>query len=143
MSKTKILGLIPARGGSKGLPKKNIKIFHGSPLISHSISLAKRASFIDRVFVSTDCDEIACVARDFGAEVPFKRPKSLATDASPEIASWRHFIEYVQKKFQYKIDSLVSIPATSPLRDFNDIDKCIKLFYQEKKSQERIMFQEN
>ena len=112
-----------ARGGSKGLPKKNIKIFHGSPLISHSISLAKRASFIDRVFVSTDCEEIAQVASTHSVDV-IKRPKSLATDSSSELLSWKHAIEYVNNNYG-TFNYFVSLPATSPLRSESDVEACL------------------
>jgi len=125
------IGCIFARGGSKGLPNKNLIKLSNKPLIGWAIESALAAKYVDKIFVSTDCDQIASIAKDFGAEVPFKRPAELATDDSAEIESWRHFIEYIQTNFQYKIDSLVSIPATSPLRDFNDIDKCIKLFFRE------------
>ena len=112
-----------ARGGSKGLPKKNIKIFHGSPLISHSISLAKRASFIDKVFVSTDCEEIAQVASTHSVDV-IKRPKSLATDSSSELLSWKHAIEYVVNNYG-TFDYFISLPATSPLRAESDVEACL------------------
>lgn len=112
-----------ARGGSKGLPKKNIKIFHGSPLISHSISLAKRASFIDKVFVSTDCEEIAQVASTHSVDV-IKRPKSLATDSSSELLSWKHAIEYVNNNYG-TFNYFVSLPATSPLRSESDVEACL------------------
>ncbi|MDA7548882.1 acylneuraminate cytidylyltransferase family protein [Gammaproteobacteria bacterium] len=112
-----------ARGGSKGLPKKNIKMFHGLPLISYSISLAKNASFIDRVFVSTDCKEIANVASKFSADV-IKRPKSLATDTSSELLSWKHAIEYVVNNYG-TFDYFISLPATSPLRAESDVEACL------------------
>ena len=112
-----------ARGGSKGLPKKNIKMFHGSPLISHSIQLAKSASFIDRVFVSTDCQEIAQVASSHSVEV-IQRPKELATDSSSEILSWKHAIQYVYNNYGV-FDYFISLPATSPLRVESDVEACL------------------
>ncbi len=124
------IGCIFARGGSKGLPNKNLIKLFNKPLIGWAIESAIKSKYIDKLFVSTDSDEIADIARDFGAEVPFKRPKSLASDNSPEIDSWRHFLNYMEKNCKDKIDSLVSVPATSPLRDFNDIDKCVELFYE-------------
>lgn len=112
-----------ARGGSKGLPKKNIKTFYGSPLISHSIRLAKSASFIDQVFVSTDCNEIAQVALKHSVEV-INRPKSLAADSSPELLSWKHAIEYVINNYG-AFDYFISLPATSPLRAESDVEACL------------------
>ena len=124
------IGCIFARGGSKGLPNKNLIKLCNKPLIGWAIESALKSKYIDKLFVSTDSEEIANVAKNFGAQVPFKRPFKLASDKSPEIDSWRHFLGFIQKNYNYKVDSIVSVPATSPLRDFNDIDKCIKLFYE-------------
>ena len=85
-----IIAFIFARGGSKGLPDKNIKILNGKPLIAWSIEHAKSVKRVDRVIVSTDSEEIARIAREYGAEVPFMRPAALATDNSPEWLSWQH-----------------------------------------------------
>ena len=112
-----------ARGGSKGLPKKNIKMFHGSPLISHSIQLAKNSIFIDRIFVSTDCQEIAQVASSCSVEI-IKRPKELATDSSSEILSWKHAIQHVYNNYGV-FDYFISLPATSPLRAESDVEACL------------------
>ena len=112
-----------ARGGSKGLLKKNIKMFHGSPLISHSIRLAKSASFIDRVFVSTDCNKIAEIASKHSVEV-IKRPKLLASDSSPELLSWKHAVEYAINNYG-PFNYFISLPATSPLRSESDVAACL------------------
>ena len=114
-----------ARGGSKGLPGKNIKIFRGSPLISWSIEHAKRVKRIERIIVSTDSQEIAKVALASGAEVPFMRPLSLAGDGSSEIDAWKHALNYLGEAEGTIPETLVSIPATSPLRLPIDIDNCI------------------
>ena len=120
-----IAAIIFARGGSKGLPNKNIKIFNGKPLIAWSIEHAKSISRISRVIVSTDSDEIAKTAIEFGAEVPFMRPKELATDESPEWLSWQHALEFLSKSDGCLPDLMLSIPTTSPLRDIEDINKII------------------
>ena len=118
----KIIAFIFARGGSKGLPNKNIKILNGKPLIAWSIEHAKKINRIDRVIVSTDSEEIAKIAREFGAEVPFMRPLELATDESPEWLSWQHGLKYLKSIDGCLPDLMLSIPATAPLRDVEDIN---------------------
>lgn len=108
-----------ARGGSKGLPRKNIKMLDGKPLIAYSIEVAKQIPGIKKVFVSTDDTEIADVSRTWGAEV-IDRPAELASDTSPEWHSWRHAIEYV-RQHHGTIDQFISLPATSPLRNATDV----------------------
>lgn len=115
----KTIAFIFARGGSKGLPGKNIKPLNGKPLLQYSIDTAKKVSQIDDVFVSTDCDSIAEVALACGAKV-IKRPAELATDTSPEWLSWRHAIDYVTEHFGV-FNQFVSLPATSPLRSEIDV----------------------
>ena len=94
------IALICARGGSKGLPGKNIKLLGGIPLIGRSIQIAKQVSRIDRIIVSTDSEEIAEVAIEYGAEVPFMRPKELAQDDSSEWLVWRHALDFLKKMIQ-------------------------------------------
>jgi CMP-N-acetylneuraminic acid synthetase len=120
-----IVAFIFARGGSKGLSNKNIKIFNGKPLIAWSIEHAKSINRIGRVIVSTDSEEIAKTARAFGAEVPFIRPKELATDESPEWLSWQHALEFIYQTDGRLPDLMLSIPTTSPLRRVEDINKII------------------
>lgn len=120
-----IVAFIFARGDSKGLPNKNIKIFNGKPLIAWSIEHAKSIDRINRIIVSTDSIEIAKIAREFGAEVPFMRPKELATDDSPEWLSWQHALDFLSQTEDYLPDLMLSIPTTSPLRDVEDINKII------------------
>ena len=91
-----IIAFVFARGGSKGLPGKNIKILNGKPLIAWSIEHAKKVNRIGKVIVSTDSDEIARIAKEYGAEVPFMRPLELATDESPEWLSWQHGLKYLK-----------------------------------------------
>lgn len=120
----KILALIPARGGSKGLPRKNIKPLLGKPLIAWTIEQAKASKYVDKVVVSTDDEEIAKVAVKYGAEVPFLRPKELARDESPTIGVILHALEFFSDSGE-KFDLLALLEPTSPLRDSEDIDKCI------------------
>ncbi|MBI9081303.1 MAG: acylneuraminate cytidylyltransferase family protein [Pseudodesulfovibrio sp.] len=119
----KIFGFIFARGGSKGLPGKNIKKLGGIPLISHAINAGKASGLLDRIIVSTDDPDIAEIAQSCGAEVPFMRPQELGQDTSPEWLAWRHAIEQVDD-----FDIFVSIPATSPLRSGEDIKSCVNLY---------------
>ncbi len=123
--KLSIVGFIFARGGSKGIPRKNIKLLCGKPLICYAIEAAKASSLVNRVIVSTDDGEIASVAKDAGAEVPFIRPAELAADDSPEWLSWKHAVKEIQAAGE-KIDLFVAVPATSPLRNVKDIDRCIQ-----------------
>lgn len=118
----KVLAVIPARGGSKGLPGKNIKMLDGKPLIAWSVGLAKQCEYIDRVVVSTDDDEIASVAAAWGADVPFKRPAALASDTSPTIDALRHCINTLDAAF----DTVVLLQATSPLRTLQTLNACIE-----------------
>ena len=121
----RIIAFIFARGGSKGLPDKNIKMLNGKPLIAWSIEHAKSVKRVDRVIVSTDSEKIARIAREYGAEVPFMRPADLATDNSPEWLSWQHGLKYLENTDGCLPDLMLSIPTTAPLRNVNDIDKVI------------------
>jgi len=123
--KKNIFGFIFARGGSKGVPKKNIRLFAGKPLIAYAIQAAQQSHLITRVIVSTDDAEIAKISVQYGAEVPFLRPAELAGDKSPEWLAWQHAITEIQSKNDQTIDVFVSIPTTSPLRSTEDIDACI------------------
>jgi N-acylneuraminate cytidylyltransferase len=112
-----------ARGGSKGLPKKNVKLLAGKPMICYSIDVALASNKIDKVFVSTDDSEIAEISRNAGAEV-INRPSSLAQDNSSEWLAWRHAVEWVESKYgQFSI--FISLPATSPLRNIDDIANAV------------------
>jgi CMP-N-acetylneuraminic acid synthetase len=122
------IALICARGGSKGLPDKNIRPLGGKPLISWSIDIAKKVDRIAKVIVSTDSEGIVKIAKKYGAEVPFIRPIELAQDNSPEWLVWKHALEYLSKNKQMKIDALVIIPPTAPLRHVDDINNCLDEF---------------
>jgi CMP-N-acetylneuraminic acid synthetase len=121
----KAVAFIFARGGSKGLPGKNIRPLNCKPLIAWSIEHALAVKRIDRVIVSTDSDEIAELARQYGAEVPFMRPAELAGDNSPEWLAWRHALNYLRESMGVLPEVMVSVPTTSPLRLPIDIENCL------------------
>ena len=122
----RVLALIPARAGSKGLPRKNVIEVAGLPLIAWSILAAKDSRFVDRVLVSTDGTEIADVARAFGADVPFMRPADLATDVASTQEVVVHCLDELEKQgSQY--DLLVLLQPTSPLRTAEDVDSALRL----------------
>ena len=131
--KQKFIALICARGGSKGLKNKNIKIFDGKPLIAWTILLAKKVKEIDRIIVSTESKKIASIARKYGAETPFLRPKKFALDYSPEWKSWRHAVNFLKKQNETPT-GIIILHATSPLRSVKDVEKCIRLFKKHKKT---------
>ena len=124
----KYIVLICARGGSKGLPKKNIKALNGIPLIGWSINTAKKIDQVSRVIVSTDSEEIAKIAIEFGAEVPFMRPKELSSDYSPEWLVWRHAITFLDDQNDENIENIIVLPSTAPLRSIEDVNNCIAEF---------------
>lgn len=119
-----VYAFVFARGGSKGLPRKNALKLGGIPLIAHSILKAKQVSAISKVFVSTDDPELTEIAQRYGAEV-IERPAELATDTSSELDAWRHAVEFLAARGE-QFDVFVSLPATSPLRSVRDIQDCIE-----------------
>jgi CMP-N-acetylneuraminic acid synthetase len=119
----KVYAFVFARGGSKGLPGKNIRKLGGIPLLGHSIRIAKQIPAVAKVLVSTDAQDIAQVAREYGAEV-IERPPHLATDSVAEWLAWKHAIEYVRGRGE-QFDVLLSLPATSPLRSVGDVENCL------------------
>lgn len=123
-----VVGFVFARGGSKGVPRKNLRLLAGKPLIAYSIEAALASRSVQRVVISTEDEEIAEVARRFGGETPFLRPCELATDSAPEWLAWQHAIRSVEGGAgAEKIDVFVSIPPTAPLRSPGDIDACVDL----------------
>ncbi len=117
-----LVGLIPARGGSKGIKRKNIKEIFGKPLIAWTIRQALETKSLDKVIVSTDDDEIANISVDYGAEVPFIRPKRIALDDSPGISNVLHLLEHIPK-----VSKILYLQPTSPLREIEDILNIIEL----------------
>lgn len=126
-----ILGLIPARGGSKGVPKKNIKDLDGKPLISYTVEEAKKSKYIDHLIVSTDSEEIAEVCRNIPVDVPFIRPDYLASDTAKAIGVIKHAIETMEAKDNKIYDLVVYLEPPNPLRVADDIDVCVEMFNKE------------
>lgn len=124
----KVLAIIPARAGSKALPRKNIKNMCGKPLIAWAINEAKKSRYIDRVIVSTDGQAISGIARKFGAEIPFMRPAGLATDSAKMIDVILYTISRLKDEFCPR-DLVVLLQPTSPLRLADDIDNAIEMFF--------------
>jgi CMP-N,N'-diacetyllegionaminic acid synthase len=124
--RAEILALIPARGGSKSIPRKNILPLAGKPLIAYSIEQARAAQHITRVIVSTDDEEIARVAREHGAEVPFMRPSEFAQDLSPDIDVFRHTLIWLRHHEAYVPELVVHLRATGPVRRVELIDEAIE-----------------
>jgi CMP-N,N'-diacetyllegionaminic acid synthase len=123
-----MLALIPARGGSKGIPRKNIRMLGGKPLISYAITAALNAKNIDRVIVTTEDKEIANIASSNGAEIPFLRPKELAQDDSKAIDAYIYTVEKLNEELDEKISSFIVILPTNPFVISEDIDNAIQLF---------------
>jgi N-acylneuraminate cytidylyltransferase len=121
------LALIPARGGSKSIPRKNILPLAGHPLVAYSIAAGLQARGVDRVLVSTDDEEIADVARSYGAEVPFLRPAALAQDDTPDLPVFRHALAWMEAEEGYLPDLVVQLRPTSPLRRLAHIEAAIDL----------------
>jgi N-acylneuraminate cytidylyltransferase len=126
-SMTEILALIPARGGSKGIPRKNIRNFAGYPLIAWSIAAAKQSSLVTRVIVSTDDEEIAAVAHEWGAETPFLRPAELAQDKTTDLPVFEHALKWLEDVEGYRPDILIQLRPTSPIRPHIMLDDAIRI----------------
>lgn len=120
-------GFIFARGGSKGVPGKNIRPLNGKPLIAWAIECGKKCGLLEKIIVSTDSEEIAKVAREYDAETPFLRPAELATDTAGEWLAWQHAVRFLQDAGD-NFDIFVSLPAPAPLRTEDDIVNCVRLF---------------
>jgi len=123
---TEVLAIIPARGGSKSIPRKNIRNFMGWPLIAWSIAAAKQSESVTRIIVSTDDEEIAALARKFGAETPFMRPYRFAKDNTPDLPVFKHALEWLSEHENYKPDVVVQLRPTSPIRPRGLVDKAVK-----------------
>jgi CMP-N-acetylneuraminic acid synthetase len=121
----KTIAIIPARGGSKAIPRKNIKDLNGKPLIAHIIGTALKVKEIDKVLVSTDDQEIADISKKYGAEVPFIRPEELARDETPTLPVLQHAVKYLEEKESYKPDIVVLLYATTPLTTAEKISEAI------------------
>jgi len=126
MLDTKVLALIPARGGSKSIPRKNILPFAGYPLIAYSIAAGLAAETVTRVIVSTDDEEIAAVARRYGAETPFLRPAEFALDNTPDLPVFRHALDWLAEQEGYHPEIVVQLRPTSPFRRVWHIDQAVR-----------------
>jgi len=124
---TETLAIIPARGGSKGIPRKNIRSFAGWPLIAWSIAAGRQAKTVTRVLVSTDDEEIAAVARQFGAETPFLRPAEFAQDNSTDLPLFEHALKWLAEHEKYKPEVVVQLRPTSPIRPRDCVDNAVKI----------------
>jgi N-acylneuraminate cytidylyltransferase len=122
-----VLAIIPARGGSKGLPRKNVLPLAGRPVIAYAIQAGLRARLVDRVVVSTEDAEIADIAAHFGAEVPFRRPPHLAEDDTPDVPVFQHAVTWLEQHEGYRPRIIVNLRPTSPLRRPEDVDGAIQL----------------
>ena len=120
------LAIIPARGGSKGVPQKNIKLFCGEPLIAWSIKETEKSKYISRTIVSTDDPKIAEVAKSFGAEIPFMRPDEISGDLATDYEFILHALDFLKENELYEPDIIVRLPPTSPLRKAEHIDRGIQ-----------------
>jgi YrbI family 3-deoxy-D-manno-octulosonate 8-phosphate phosphatase len=124
---TEVLALVPARGGSKGIPRKNIREFAGYPLIAWSIAAAKQAACVTRVIVSTDDEEIASIARDYGAETPFLRPAELAQDNTTDLPVFEHALQWLDAREGYRPEIVVQLRPTSPIRPPDCVDAAVNI----------------
>jgi N-acylneuraminate cytidylyltransferase len=124
---TDILALIPARGGSKGIPRKNIRLFAGYPLIAWSIAAARQSKLVTRVIVSTDDEEIASVAREWGAETPFLRPAKLAQDKTTDLPVFEHALKWLEEVEAYRPEIVMQLRPTSPIRPVTMVDDAIRI----------------
>ena len=125
MTSTEVLAIIPARGGSKSIPRKNIKTFAGYPLIAFSIMAGLAAESVSRVIVSTDDDEIAEIAMEFGAEVPFSRPEELSRDDTLDLPVFQHALDWLQTNEEYQPQIVVQLRPTSPFRRKEHINQAV------------------
>lgn len=123
-----IVGIIPARGGSAGIPLKNIRILNGKPLIAYTIESALESRILDRVIVSTDHGDIARISKEYGAEVPFKRPVKLAGGLVPMESVLQDAVGYLERKEKYDVDAVVLLQPTQPLRRPETIVRCVQEF---------------
>jgi CMP-N,N'-diacetyllegionaminic acid synthase len=131
---TEVLAVIPARVGSKGLPGKNTRPLAGHPLIAYSIAAGLQASRVTRVICSTDSEDIADIARRYGAEIPFLRPAELAEDDSPDIDFFQHLIKTLYDNENYRPDIIVQLRPTSPVRQPGQVDTGIQLLIDNQKT---------
>lgn len=129
VTQPRVLALIPARGGSKSIPRKNINPLGGVPLIAYSIAAGLQAAHVERTIVSTDDAEIAQVARDWGAEVPFVRPEELAQDDTPDLPVFQHALRWLAEQQGYQPDIVIQLRPTSPFRPPECVDQAVQILW--------------
>ncbi len=122
-----VLGVVTARGGSKGLPGKNLRLLAGKPLIAHTIESARQSGAFDRLILSTDDEAIAAAARACGCDVPFMRPAELARDETPHLPVLQHAVRWLRDHERYEPDAVMILQPTSPLRRASDIRESVAL----------------
>jgi len=127
VEKPEVLAIVPARGGSKSIPRKNIRSLAGHPLLAYSIAVGLQAVSVTRVIVSTDDEEIADIARGYGADVPFLRPSELATDTTPDLPVFQHALGWLESEEGYRPDVVVQLRPTSPVRPPDCVDKAVRI----------------
>lgn len=138
INKKKIIAIIPARSGSKGLKNKNIKKLGPYPLVAWPIMAAKKSKYIDKIVVSTDSKKIAAISKKFGLSVPFLRPKKISGDKSSSFEVIKHCLSFLEKK-NYFFDYIILIEPTSPLTTQKDIDKALEILYRKKNHSKSIV----
>lgn len=131
VQEAKVLALIPARSGSKSVAHKNIRKINGKPMLAYSIEHAKASKYINRIIVSTDSEEYAAIAREYGAQTPFIRPAELATDTALDIDVFAHALDFLAKTENYVPDIIVQLRPTYPFRDVRDIDAMIEMMLED------------
>jgi YrbI family 3-deoxy-D-manno-octulosonate 8-phosphate phosphatase len=134
VERPEVLGIVQARGGSKGLPRKNVRPLRGHPLVSYSIASGLAAQSITRLIVSTDDDEIAEIGRRYGAEVPFRRPTELAADDTPDFPLFVHALDWFEAHEDYRPDVIVQLRPTTPFRPRGMIDEAVRLLWADVKA---------
>jgi len=127
VERTEVLAVVPARGGSKSIPRKNLGLFAGHPLIAYSIAAGLQASSVSRVLVSTDDEEIAEVARRYGAELPFMRPADLAQDDTPDLPVFEHILRELDQGENYRPEIVLQLRPTSPVRPHDCVDRAVEI----------------
>lgn len=127
VARPEVLAVIPARGGSKGIPRKNIRDFAGYPLIAYSIAAGLQAETVTRVIVSTDDEKIAAVARQWGAETPFLRPAEFAQDQTTDLPVFQHALKWLAENENYRPDVVVQLRPTSPVRPVGLVDEAVRM----------------
>jgi N-acylneuraminate cytidylyltransferase len=127
VAKVEILAVVPARGGSKSLPQKNIRTFVGHPLLAYSIAAGLQSSLVNRVVVSTDDEQTAAIAKSYGAEVPFLRPSELALDTTPDLPVFLHVLKWLAEEQGYRPDIVVQLRPTTPIRPVDCVDRGIAI----------------